>query len=301
MTTNYRNRYSRNNNNGGNNNGNYVVTTKSDVQFYNSKMKEEYDNSTLSFSFWKNNILFSINPMFTQEERKQLEQDDNRIYNYDTTMTIALDGKTAYKLYKGICTLEALIKKGSKVSCVAVATATKVIKIGDGSEYGHDNWYLGIFNKENADGLLYFFNKDLESDELIFNYNEETLSGQVKTINTELEIIKEVLREAPLMLSKGYVHEVRQELSRLKSHLDSKLTSTGGSSRPKSTSTSSVSTHRRTNRNTSVANQDTSFDPSEFSNANEDLLNEFAVENEVSEFKLNDLADLEDDFSIDED
>lgn len=296
----YNNRSRNNNSKGGNTNtnNNYHVTTKADVQFYNRNL-EEVDNSTLSISFWKGNIMFTIHPAFTQDELKGLEKDDKRVFNYDVNMTIALPAKQAYKLYKGIQQLEAFIRAGkTNVKSVAVKTTSKVIKVGLGDEYGLDGvWYLAIFASDSEDGLFYFFNNNTEEDEVIFNYNEETLKGSKKVINTELEIVKEILREVPLMLSSGYAHETRQELSRLRTFIEKKLENGGGASSSRTSRSGGISNRRRRPtgstseeiETTQELDFDTTFDPSEFDEPSN-----------TPERSLDDIADLESDFLLDD-
>lgn len=295
----YNNRSRNNNTKGGNtnSNNNFHITTKSEVQFYNRNLSET-DNSTLSMSYWKGNIMFTINPALTQDEMRGLENGDNRVFNYDVKMTIALTAKQAYKLYKAILQLEALIRSGKNAKSVAVKTSSKVIKIGVGEEYGIDGtWYLAIFEAQNDEGLLYFFNSDSEEDEVIFNYNEETLKGSKKNINVELEIVKDILREAPLMLSNGYAHETRQELSRLRTFIEKKFENGGGTATTSRTTRSAGVTNRRrrgTVQNDEVVEQnldfDTTFDVSEIDD--EPI--------QVPERSLDDIADLESDFLLDE-
>lgn len=289
----YNNRTRNKNSKGGNttstSNNNYHVTTKSEVQFYNRNL-EETDNSTLSISFWKGNIMFTIHPAFTESERKGLEEGDNRLFNYDVNVTIALTPKQAYKLYKGILQLEAYIRAGKKVTSVAVKTNSKVIKVGIGEEYGVEGaWFLGIFPNDSDEGLLYFFNADTEEDDIFFNYNEENQKGTKKTVNVELDIVKDILREAPLMLSNGYAHETRQEISRLRTFIEKKFEN-GGASSSRTTRSSGITSRRRrqqTDEDVQVEDQaldfDTTFDPSEFDNT-------------PVESGLSDIADLEKDF-----
>lgn len=277
-------------NNSGTNNGPYNVTTKG-LQFYNSEMEDEIDRSTLSVSFWKDNLLLSVNPMFTQEERNGLEEDDNRVYNYDVTMSIALNGKACYRLYKAILLLE---KNSDKVKNVAIKTNSKVVKIGTGAEFGLSNWFVGVYNKDNADGLNYFFNTGNEDDMIYLNFDEETQKGSPKTINTELDILKEILKEACIMLSKGYAHEVRQEISNLKNSLRSNTTTSTNK-----TSTSSVVNRRRRTMTTDEDNQELeSLSDKILEEANETSRPTRTAprNNDVPVETLNDLSQLEDDF-----
>lgn len=306
----YNNQYQRkrSTNNGGGNNSPYNITTKADVQFYNSNMEQEFDCSTLTFSYWKTNLLLTINPMFTSEEKRGLENGDNRIYNYDVNMSIALDARTCYRLFKAIQLLELHAKKGnSAIHNVAIQTANKVVKVSTGSDLGVDNWYIGIYPKDSAEGLVYFFSKNNQSDEIIFNYNEEACKGAKTTyLNTELEILKDILKESVLMFSKGYSHEIRQELSKLKSHLDTKLQ--GGMSTPTPRSGNTVVNHRkRRTVATPVVEESMEFDPNELNTdidvdlsdiENAFQSNEVEEPQVVKEQTLNDISELSDDFLL---
>lgn len=206
---NYNNNNNSNQNNNRNNNG---WTSTRFIQLYNDQGPEP---STFEMGFWKNYVTFKFTPMLPENERK-----DNKIYDYDKSVTALMNYEVILTLNKGI---KLLLKNDDMVNFSMDLTTNsgnfklKVGKTAKEYEGYPGKYYISLYvidkngDKETVNGsIMYnFINRKGIENKLYVNWDENTGKAQnVKLFETQFNTFRNFLDYVERNLISGTSHHI---------------------------------------------------------------------------------------------